>query len=343
MMDHLHIQDRASGEPHPGRKCRWIKRIALGLLAALVALVAFGMIYQAIGAAADARRFPPPGELVSVGDYRLHIYCTGEGSPTVVLDTLHGGTSGYWSWVQPELAQITRVCSYDRAGRGWSDHGAKPRDLWGTAEDLHTLLQNAGEEGPYVLVGHSIAGLYVRAFAALYPQETAGMVLVDSVHPEKYIRYPIYRDMDKDWKRLSSVFPALARIGLFRLYFSGGGEIDFQDLPPRQHDELAAFWSTPEYFQNVRAEPGEETHTQGLDLPDLGDLPLGVVSAGINLPEWMALQAELPKLSTNSLRMTIDGASHASLVFNPDHAQQTSAMIAKVVEAVRLGTTLAGQ
>jgi hypothetical protein len=169
------------------------------------------------------------------------------------------------------------------------------------------------------------------------------MVLVDSVHPEKYIRYPIYRDMDKDWKRLSSVFPALARIGLFRLYFSGGGEIDFQDLPPRQHDELAAFWSTPEYFQNVRAEPGEETHTQGLDLPDLGDLPLGVVSAGINLPEWMALQAELPKLSTNSLRMTIDGASHASLVFNPDHAQQTSAMIAKVVEAVRLGTTLAGQ
>jgi hypothetical protein len=132
----------------------WLKRIAVGLAAALALLLVTGVIYQAIGSAADARRYPPPGELVSVGQYRLHIYCTGEGSPTVILDTLHGGTSINWAFVQPEAAKVTRVCSYDRAGRGWSDQDAMPRDLWGTAEDLHTLLLNAGEQGPYVLVGH---------------------------------------------------------------------------------------------------------------------------------------------------------------------------------------------
>lgn len=181
-----------TGSSLVNRPRRWLKRIVFALLGLIVLLLIAGLIYQAIGAAADARRFPPPGRLVSVGDYRLHLNCQGTGSPTVILETLAGGVSANWAWIQPELARTTRVCAYDRAGRGWSDPGVPAQDLWGTVSDLHTLLQNAGETGPYVLVGHSIGGLYVRAFAQQYPEETAGIVLIDSAHPEQLVRYPEY-------------------------------------------------------------------------------------------------------------------------------------------------------
>jgi pimeloyl-ACP methyl ester carboxylesterase len=297
------------------------------------------MVYQAIGSAGDARRYPPSGQLVSVGDYRLHLNCVGEGSPTVILETMSGGMSAYWAWIQPEVAKKTRVCAYDRAGRGWSDPGATPRDLWGTAEDLYTLLQNAGIDGPYVPVGHSIGGLYVRALATQHPNEVVGMVLVDAVHPEDFDRYPEIEEQGKTYSRITAFFPALARIGLFRLYFEFGGEIDFPDLPAQQHAEVASFWSSPAYFQNSRAEGqmSSAIRKQGQALPDLGDMPLVVISAGINSPNWTTLQAELPLLSTNSRHITVEDAMHSSLALNPDHAQQTSAAILQVVEAAKTG------
>jgi pimeloyl-ACP methyl ester carboxylesterase len=274
---------------------------------------------------------------VAAGETQLHINCQGEGSPTVILETLSGGTSAYWAWIQPEIAQHTRVCSYDRAGRGWSAAGP-PADLWGTAENLHAILGNAGIEGPYVLAGHSIGGLYARAFAARHPDEVAGMVLLDAAHPEQYDRYPEYVAANQSYLRLSSLFPILAAIGINRLYFAGGGEIDFADLPPREHDEVAAFWSSPAYFENQRAEAlaAEEIYAQAHDLGNLGDLPLAVVSAGANTPRgWSDLQAELAALSTNSSHLVLDEATHASLAFNPAHAREVSLAILKVVEAAR--------
>lgn len=162
---------------------RWLKRVLVTALLVLSALAVAGTLYQAVGARADARNYPPPGELVSVGSHRLHLHCMGDGSPTVVLEALSGGTSSYWAWVQPEVARTTRVCAYDRAGRGWSDPGVAPADLWGTVGNLHTLLQNAGIEGPYVMVGYSIGGLYARAFTHRYPDEVAALVLLDSAPP----------------------------------------------------------------------------------------------------------------------------------------------------------------
>src|SRR5690349_21028102 len=137
------------------RILRWIGRALLGLLAFVLSLAALGAIYEAIMAAGDAARYPAPGRLVDVGGYRLHLYCVGQGSPTVVLASGAGGFSAEWSIVQPQIAASARVCAFDRAGLGWSEVGPGPRTPAQIADELHTLLVQAGEPGPYLLVAHS--------------------------------------------------------------------------------------------------------------------------------------------------------------------------------------------
>ena len=128
----------------------------------------------------------PPGQIVDIGTTKLHLNCTGAGSPAVVLESGFPGSSLDWSLVQPVTARFTRVCSYDRAGFGWSEAGKAPRSSQQIAEDLATLLSRANVTAPYVLVGHSLGGLYVRAFASKFPERVAGMVLVDSTHEDQW-------------------------------------------------------------------------------------------------------------------------------------------------------------
>jgi pimeloyl-ACP methyl ester carboxylesterase len=126
---------------------------------------------------------PPPGRLVDVGGWKLHLNCTGEarpGQPTVILESGAGDFSVEWSLVQPKVADFARVCSYDRAGDGWSELGPHPRTFHQVVYELHTLLANAGIKPPFVLVGHSYGGWLVRQFQAIYPSEVAGMLLVES-------------------------------------------------------------------------------------------------------------------------------------------------------------------
>jgi pimeloyl-ACP methyl ester carboxylesterase len=319
----------------------------VGLLVLLVVLVAAGAIYQRVGVARDAHAYPPPGERVDVGGRSLHLNCAGEaadGRPTVILETLSGGLSPYWAWVQPEIAQTTRVCSYDRAGRGWSDPGPEPPTLARTVADLHALLQAAGEPGPYVLVGHSIGGPYVRRYAADYPEEVAGIVLVDAGHPDQFDRHPELLAAVREFVSYLNFFPLLTDLGVFRLYFAAGGEIDFQDLPARQHAETAAFLSSADHWRSVRAETiaGEGIFRDAQTLGDLGALPLAVVTAGQGgASGWAGLQAELAQLSSNSMHVVVEDAQHASLAFNEAHARETSAAIRAVIEAVTTGQPLA--
>ena len=177
----------------PRRRLRsWIRRGLLGLVIGLVALAVIGVIYQAFATEIYRRIYPPPGELVDVGGHSLHLNCVGEGSPTVILESGLGAMSVDWANIQPEVADTTRVCAYDRAGSGWSEPGPGPGDPQQIAGELHTLLGNAGIDGPYVLVGHSFGGLYVLMYADQYadqyPNEVEGMVLVDSSHPEQSTR-----------------------------------------------------------------------------------------------------------------------------------------------------------
>lgn len=133
--------------------------------------------------------YPPPGKLVDIGDYRLHLNCTGANGPTVVLIAGAGDFSFDWGLVQPDLSRFTRVCSYDRAGLAWSDPGPTPRTMRQDAYELHTLLRAAGIKSPYVLVGHSIGGLIARVYAEQYPREVAAMALVDPTHEDTTLMY----------------------------------------------------------------------------------------------------------------------------------------------------------
>lgn len=329
---------------HPPTLERRLKGIIKWALLILGAILAAGVVYQWIGAALDARRFPPPGRLVDVNGYLMHIHCMGEGSPTVVLDTLSGGISSYWGWVQPEIAGFTRVCAYDRAGRAWS--GAAPAvGLAQGVENLHMLLVNAGESPPYVLVGHSIGGLYALLFATAYPQEVAGVVFVDSSHPAQQARYPELAESGWAFYARARFLPWLARAGIARLYFDLGGKLDMGDLPAQSFAEVTSWWSRTVYFESLldemRLAEANFAYANAAQR-DLGDLPIAVITAGSEAFDgWSVLQDELAELSANSLHVVVSEANHASLAFHPVHARETVAAILQVVAAARDGGPVA--
>jgi len=177
---------------------RWLGKIAVTLCVLVILLALAGASYQVIESRLDARRFPENGRLIDVGGYSLMLNCTGVGSPMAILDAGLGDLSVGWRTVQPEIAKFSRVCSYDRAGYGSSDPGPMPRTSAQIAAELHTLLQNAGEAPPYVLVGHSFGGYNVRVFNGRYPDEVAGIVLADATQEDQYELLP------KAWKAISS-------------------------------------------------------------------------------------------------------------------------------------------
>src|ERR671912_1474004 len=197
---------------------RVIRRIGMalvGFVVALLALAVAGAIYQVIATERAERAYPPPGEMVDVGGHSLHINCVGQGSPTVLLDAGSGGFSAQWVRVQRQVSGTTRVCAYDRAGLGWSEMGPDPRDARQISSELHTLLSEDGIEGPYVLVGHSFGGMYMQTYAARYPDEVAGVALVDSsTDPDQFSQRSEARESYEPQRQSFAVVPRLVRLGV---------------------------------------------------------------------------------------------------------------------------------
>src|SRR5215216_1052624 len=217
---------------------RRIWRPLLGLVVVLLVLAIVGAIYQASATERAERAYPPPGEMVDVGGYSLHINCVGQGSPTVILDAGLGDFSAQWVRVQREVSDTTRVCAYDRAGMGWSEMGPEPRDAKQITRELHTLLTKAGIEGPYVLVGHSFGGLYMQTYAARYPDEVAGVALVDSsTEPDQFSQRPVTRDSYEPQKQKFAVVPLLARLGVVLLLYHIRAP---PHVPPQQRAQIDA-------------------------------------------------------------------------------------------------------
>ena len=271
-----------SAQPQPVRRQHrvgfWMGRVLLGILALIIGLAAIGASYQAIATANDRRHFPAPGQLVDVGGYKLHINCMGQGSPTVILESGLANPSSIWGWVQPEVAHATRVCAYDRAGVGWSDPGPEPRDGQQIARELHTLLGKANVPEPYVLVGHSAGGLYVRVYAAQYPRDVVGMVLVDVEHPDQWTQSPAAQAQFQTYARLGRVQQLLARLGVIRAFNLNPVS---HDLPPAQAAAYKAFMDTTQFADVNAAELAAHaaTDTQVRSAGPLEALPLIVLTA----------------------------------------------------------------
>jgi pimeloyl-ACP methyl ester carboxylesterase len=313
-------------------------KVAIGLLGVILALAGTGAVYQAIGSSLDRANFAPPGDLIDVGGHRLHLHCAGpleDGGPTVILEAGAGMASPIWAWVQTQVDDTTRVCSYDRAGYGWSNVGPLPRDAKTIAAELHALLESAAIAGPLILVGHSIGGVYTRVYARLYPEDVVGMVLVDSSHPDQLRRSPALKAaQDRGWQVLR-LAPMLARLGVLRI--TGMLNSPFDGLPNRQHDEMSAFLATPLQLETTLAElmSWESSATQARSSSFRADMPLAVVSATVgSLEGLLQLQVELAELSQRGALITVEGASHTSLLSNEAHAALTAAAILNVVAAV---------
>jgi pimeloyl-ACP methyl ester carboxylesterase len=277
---------------------------------------------------------PPPGQIFLVNGHKMYLNCTGSGSPTIVLDSGLGNDSLIWGGVQPQLAKTTRVCSYDRAGFGWSDAQPGPRDADHIAAELHQLLAQAKVDGPIVLMGHSIAGMYIRDYAARYPENVAGLIFVDGSTPLQDENPALQSAGETGWVRKTSILMmrSTAVAGLFRLtgscsrpipgFDSSSGQLLAEDLC------YPHFTSISSEFASFNASGHETVHTG-----PFGALPVLIISQDpakvlsqkhpptqlVKLENaWSQMQEDLKKLSKHSSRIIARGSTHAVQIDRPD-------------------------
>ena len=320
---------------------RWLRNLLFGF----VALALIGLIVQAWAVARDRADLPPGGRFVDVGGHRLHMIESGanQPGPVVVLECgIGGATAASWGTVRPRVAEFAHVIAYDRAGLGYSPPGPRPRDGARLADELHALLERGGLPPPYVLVGHSYGGLIARLFTARYPREVAGVVLLESSHPDQFSGA---RRGFRRWIGLADAAPWLARFGVIRLGLALM-KIDADLLPEPDRSEQRAFLASTSGWDGIVSELDEwdaRTNDEARATPGFGARPLAVLTAGRSAREfggWAKRQQELAALSTDSIRGLVPGATHGSLIADSTAAHDVVRAIREVVEAVRSGRPL---
>jgi pimeloyl-ACP methyl ester carboxylesterase len=289
---------------------RWTKRTLIGICILIVVAASTGAAYQWLATRKDLAANPPPGRLVDVGGHRLHILCSGSGEPAVILE--NGlGSSGLvgWSLVQPEVAKFTRVCSYDRAGTGYSDPGPSPRTARRIGNELAQLLDHTGISGHLVLVGASIGGLFVRVFASEHGERVAGLVLVDASHEDQEMRVP----------RIAPLVPLLSSTGVFRLL-----GVSFGGAPESLPASVQGFARATAF----RATAYQATADEGIHLPETAAevrasrrklaVPVVVVTAGLGSDAgWQRLQRDQVGLSEQGCQVIAEQSGHVIALGQP--------------------------
>ena len=335
---------------------RILRRIGLGisgLVGVLISCAVIGMVYEAIMAAGDAQRYPAPGQLVDVSGYQLELNCIGEGSPTVILTYGFADNSLTWTAVQKQIADQgqVRVCAWDRAGLGWSEalpqqRARTPSDV---AAELHTLLTKADIPGPYVMVGHSLGGMYTRLYAIKYPEDVAGIALLDSSHESS--------NGDLPPKSIEELAPApsanplyftLVRLGILRLF----GQSLLTGLQPAavylSEDVKPTYMGLTGRLKALQAWANEEA---GMTQDDpileantsLGDKPLALLvsTQGIkNNARWQKAQEMMATYSSNSRTQIVSDSEH---MLQWQYPEAVTTTVVDVIESVRTGQPLAGQ
>ena len=304
------------------------------LVVVVLALAAAGATYQWLSSRADSKRFPMPGERVDIGGRSLHLYCSGAGATTVFLENGLGGDYSAWRLVQTGIATFARVCSYDRAGLGWSDPSDRPAHAPNVTADLHRLIVAKNITAPLVLVGWSAGGVFVRDYYATYPEGVIGIVFVESSHEQQRDR------LDGPAAAAKALRDSLRSLGLCRaLAWSGavrlsGAMAKIQaplHLSADVGDEIIAMENRTEYCTGVTRETRDfDAEISRPDPPrSLGDLPLVVLTRGLkssakDMPvpvsqdyldradkNWFAMQDELAALSTRAAHRVVPNSGHA--------------------------------
>jgi pimeloyl-ACP methyl ester carboxylesterase len=299
----------------------------------------------------DMAGFPPPGRLVAVGGHPRHLFCTGTGTPTVILDEGAGGASLNWVWIQRKVAATTRVCSYDRPGHAWSDSTETPRDAETVSRELDALLKAADEKGPFIAAGHSLGGPYARMFAARQGRNVVGLVLVDATPPSFLTMAgevgtpPIGKGAIASFIASHKALWQIADgIGLIQV----GSDIDWNDFPPDVVPAMQAF-----LLSHERARTGireldsvSETLRQVGSLDGVGSMPVVVISSDRWIdkdPEVAARRADWNKklqrnwltILSNSRFLIVPGSDHLSLLSKKEHAAAVSDAINRMVHSLK--------
>jgi pimeloyl-ACP methyl ester carboxylesterase len=286
---------------------RWVGRILLVGLVLFLGLIAYLLVRETITRSKYRSEYPPPGKLVSLGTHDIHLNCVGSGSPTVVFEAdldQYGSLS--WFPVQEKIGEMTRACSYDRAGILWSEPGPRPRDGETIARELAAVLAAAGEKGPYLLVGHGFGGAYIRIFAGQNPADVCGMVLLESSHPEMLTRFDeAGLTLEIPNKNIRPLILLLSHMGS-----PGRYKGNIYDLPLEIYNPVQALFpeSSMAWFDEKVESP--DTLAQAGAYDYLGDFPL-IVIASAKQPSsveggeefqdlWLELQYENLSLSDHS-------------------------------------------
>lgn len=304
------------------------------LIVLAVLLAVFGFSYEHYASDRDSNRYPPLGRLIDVENHQMHLYCTGTGAPTVVLESQANSSAIDWGYVQPEIAKFTRVCAYDRAGFAWSEAGPQPRTARQAAKELELLLRIAGESGPFVLVGASYGGHVVRVFANDYPDQTAGVVLVDA-RPERLFSIATIRQQANAGLGIVGGLAALSDFGFARLFIALVPE---RMIPPagvpiykaKPGSFSIVFQSKMWHASSDEAHAMDTSDEQVAAIQSMNDIPLIILRHGKSMfgsfapdeaarmeAQWQAFQEEIAAKSSRSQIVVATSSGHLIQVEQP--------------------------
>ncbi|WP_260471805.1 alpha/beta hydrolase [Bacillus salinus] len=320
------------------------KKILLGICSFLIFLVAAGVVYEAVSSYIGVKQSPPPGKLVNVGDFDLHIHKQGSGSPTIILETASGSTANVWNDIPKELAKFTTVVTYDRGGYGWSEKATTERTGENIVKELYTALKKENIEGPYIVAGHSLGGMYTRLFAQTYSDEVEGIVLIDARH-EDYSKETNPILLAAGFDPVLSGYPAkhiltlLKQTGVIRLLNMGNPEME----------ESINIELRPKFFEAREAELRDMAVTEdAIRNQSLGDIPLRILTHGqpedltlVGLTQeqsqimedvWQQQQEQTLQISSNSQLIVAKNSGHYII---HDEPQLVIDVIKDVVDQIK--------
>jgi pimeloyl-ACP methyl ester carboxylesterase len=353
MGDRIMLASGSQQGPRKRRIWRILRWTGIGLVALAVVLAIGGALWNWLATRYYREHYPAPGKMVMVNGHPMHLYCTGSGSPTLILDSGLGDDWTVWSRVQPTLSKTTQVCSYDRAGLGWSDVQSPDHDANTLADQLHALLQQGGIPKPFILMGHSIAGVYDRAYIARYPSDIAGMIFVDASTPDQFKRFPpeIQANLPSfAWMKWATVFGIARAMGECSQVEPGLEPV--RGFVYASNCKVSVVDTGVAEFKDIDRSSDETRHTG-----PFGNLPILVLSddpekmvagaeaegAGRITPDvakkfaatWQGMQEDLKHLSTHGRRIIAKGSGH---YVELDRADLVNREVPVFIQQVRSGT-----